>query len=150
MDELALDVLIGPTWVADVSGTHSVTASLLAEAGIPSDTVRLLLRTEQEPRAPAAGFSPDFAALTADGAAWVLAQQIRLVGIDSPSIDLYDLGPDSPVHRALLGAGVIVVENLLLSGVREGSYQLICLPLPIGAGDGAPARAILIQGAAEL
>jgi arylformamidase len=48
------------------------------------------------------------------------------------------------VHRALLAAGVIVVENLALACVASGAYELTCLPLPIAGCDGAPARVVLL------
>ena len=50
-----------------------------------------------------------------------------------------------PAHRILLRAGVILLEGLDLSGVRSGTYELVCLPLKVVGGDGAPARAILIE-----
>jgi arylformamidase len=45
----------------------------------------------------------------------------------------------------LLSNRVIIVEGLDLRGVSAGKYELICLPLRIGGGngDGAPARAVL-------
>ena len=46
-------------------------------------------------------------------------------------------------HHELLGAGIWIIEGLDLSGVEEGEYDLICLPLRILKGDGAPARAII-------
>jgi arylformamidase len=55
-----------------------------------------------------------------------------------PGTDAY------PVHRLLLGAGVVIVEDLDLASVAAGPYQLVCLPLRIAGGDGAPARAVLI------
>jgi len=66
-----------------------------------------------------------------------------LVGIDYLSISSYD--DLMPPHRTLLGAGVIVVEGLDLRGVAPSTYQLVCLPLKLVGGDGAPARAILIE-----
>ena len=46
-------------------------------------------------------------------------------------------------HQALLGAGIWVIEGLDLSGVEPGEHELICLPLKVEGGDGAPARALL-------
>lgn len=46
-------------------------------------------------------------------------------------------------HRALLGAGIWVIEGLDLSRVEPGEHELICLPLKVEKGDGAPARALL-------
>ncbi|HEV3478303.1 MAG TPA: hypothetical protein VG144_02510, partial [Gaiellaceae bacterium] len=64
---------------------------------------------------------------------------VRLVGVDQMSVG------DEEAHRVLLGAGVVVVEGLDLSGVEAGSYELYCLPLKLVGSDGAPARAILVQ-----
>jgi arylformamidase len=69
---------------------------------------------------------------------------VRLVGTDGPSIEPF-VAPGHPVHHLLLGAGVVIVENLALAGVVPGAYQFCCLPLAIAGGDGAPARAVLIS-----
>jgi arylformamidase len=74
----------------------------------------------------------------------VAARDIRLVGIDGPGIGPF--GEEStPVHLALLAEGVIALEGLNLAGVTPGAYELICLPLLIEGGDGAPARVLLIR-----
>ena len=59
------------------------------------------------------------------------------LGIDSLSIG------DEGVHRTVLGAGIWVIEGLDLANVEPGHWELVCLPLRIEAGDGAPARAIV-------
>jgi arylformamidase len=46
-------------------------------------------------------------------------------------------------HQALLKAGIWVIEGLNLKPVRPGRVQLVCLPLKIARGDGAPARALV-------
>ena len=46
-------------------------------------------------------------------------------------------------HRALLEAGIWVIEGLDLSKVKPGEYELVCLPIKVEQSDGAPARAIL-------
>jgi kynurenine formamidase len=54
--------------------------------------------------------------------------------------------PDNPpvrIDRALLEAGIWVIEGLNLSEVKPGEYELICLPVKIERSDGTPARAIL-------
>ena len=142
VDALPLDVLIGPAWVAHFVGRGPLTASMFAGAAIPTGTVRLLIRSDNSDRVVEA-FDPDFVALAPDAAAWLLDHGIRLVGIDGPSIEAYD-APGDPVHRALLAAGVIIVENLALAGVAPGAYELTCLPLRIAGCDGAPARVVLV------
>jgi arylformamidase len=44
---------------------------------------------------------------------------------------------------ALLEAGIWIIEGLNLAAVEPGDYELVCLPLKIAGGDGAPARAVL-------
>jgi arylformamidase len=63
------------------------------------------------------------------------------VGIDYLSIERF--GGDGSVHRTLLENGVVILEGLDLSAVFAGLSELICLPLRIAGGYGAPARAVL-------
>ncbi len=67
-----------------------------------------------------------------------------LVGTDAASIDPED-AEDLPAHRALLGNGVALLEDLDLEGVPEGAYQLVAVPLRFEDLDASPVRAILIQ-----
>jgi arylformamidase len=134
VDALPLDVLVGPAIVADLTAAPGpVDAGRLESQHLPEGTTRLLLKT-----GAADG------AVTADGARWLVERGVRLVGADTLSIEPA-IG-DYPVHRTLLGAGVVIVEGLDLSAVAAGPYQLVCLPLRITGGDGAPARAVLIAG----
>jgi arylformamidase len=144
VDQLPIEVMIGPAWVAYLPGRNLITGPALAGAGIPGDTLRLLLRTNNSASAPSRpSFDAAFAALTPDAADWILQRRIRLVGIDGPSIEPY-VAPGTPVHRQLLGAGVVILENLALTGVNPGAYDLICLPLRVRCDDGAPVRAVLV------
>jgi arylformamidase len=112
---------------------------------IPPGTTRLLFQTRDSQRwdGPLAPFATDYVALSPAAARWVVERGIELVGIDYLSIAPYD-DPDDVVHRTLLGAGVLVVEGLDLRRVPPGAYTMICLPLRLLAGDGAPARVLLI------
>lgn len=49
------------------------------------------------------------------------------------------------MHRTLLGAGVVLLENLDLTDVKDGEYELIALPLRLAGSDGSPVRAVLIE-----
>lgn len=141
VDRLPLDALIGPAWVVHLTQAGPVTAAALEAAAIPPGIERLLLRTVNSDTTPDV-FDPTYVALTVDAAEWLLARGVRLVGIDAPSIEPFD-APGEPVHHKLLGAGVVIVEGLALADVAAGPYELICLPLRIADGDGAPARAVL-------
>lgn len=145
VDQLPLDILNGPADVADFCHVERmVTAADLDAAALPADCRRLLLRTTNSRFWAEEGrtFRTDYVGLSPDGAEWIVRRGIQLVGIDYLSVEPYRL-PGHPVHKTLLQADVILLETLNLSAVSPGRYQLICLPLLIAGGDGAPARAAL-------
>jgi arylformamidase len=145
VDALPLEILVGRAWVAHWPGPGPITAAAMATAGIPQGAERLLIRTDNSNRADAGvPFDPGFVALAADAADWLLVRGVRLVGIDGPSIEPF-IAPGEPVHRALLAAGVVIVEGLALAEIAAGAYELICLPLRIAGCDGAPARVVLMR-----
>ena len=90
------------------------------------------------------GFRKDFTHLLPEAAQLLVDRGIKLVGTDYLSIEKFHSGHHR-THLTLLSNNVVIVEGLNLSPVPEGDYELICLPLKIaeGAGDGAPARAVL-------
>lgn len=142
-DALPLEVLVGPCYVADLRGVKAVDAASLQSAGIPPGTSRLLLKTDNSSWIGSSdAFREDFVALTPDAAEWVLSRGIRLVGIDTLSIEAAN--GDGSVHRVLLDTGVIIIEGLALDSVEPGNYNLACLPLKIAGSDGAPARVVLM------
>ena len=104
---------------------------------------RLLFRTRNSDHCwKTDQFQTGFVAIAPEAAEYLAARQVRTVGVDYLSIGPYQSGgPET--HRALLGAGVWVIEGLNLELVEPGDYELVCLPLKIVGADGAPARAIL-------
>jgi arylformamidase len=152
LDQLPLDVLIGPAWVAHVPRATVITADMLDRCHIPAGVERLLLRTDnsvpksqdRHPQPGSGHFNQEYVALDPTGGGWLLEKRIRLIGIDGPSVDPFST-PAFAVHRMLLANQVVLVENLALADVKPGSYRLICLPLRYEGGDGAPARVVLEQ-----
>lgn len=143
--DLPLEALIGPAVVMDLAEADVVTAETLERLSLPVSTQRLLLRTRNS-RLWVEGvreFRPDYVALTADAARWIVNQGIRLIGMDYLSVQRYHDGPET--HLILLRAGVVIIEGLHLAHVSAGEYELICLPLRLVGVEGAPARAILRQ-----
>jgi arylformamidase len=67
---------------------------------------------------------------------------VRLIGIDSASIDPAD-SKALPSHQVIRRRGLRVLENLLLDDVPEGDYELIALPLKLTTADASPVRAVL-------
>jgi arylformamidase len=143
--EMPLDAMIGPCVVRRFTERYEITARHLDEANIPEGTTRLLLATPGADLWELPEFRMDYTGLSFDGAEWCVRRGIRLVGIDYLSIERADSSNAFKTHHTLLGAGVVVLEGLDLRGVPEGDYTLICLPLKIWDGDGAPARAALLS-----
>lgn len=143
VDEIPLEVLIGPVKVVDLSSVSVVSADALAGAEL-NGAKRLLLKTSNSRLWSETGFRKDFVYLTGDAAEYLVAAGVKLVGIDYLSVEEFDAAPAS-AHLALLGAGVVILEGVNLSEVEAGEYKLICLPLPIKGCDGAPCRAVLVD-----
>ncbi len=87
-------------------------------------------------------FTPHFAALDPGLVPWLSERGVRLVGVDTPSVDPA-ASNDLPAHAACLAAGVVILEGLVLDGVPEGEYELIALPLRLEGFDASPVRAVL-------
>lgn len=142
VDQLALDWLIGPCRVLDTGMIDVITRDWISRQ--PLDGVRRLLFKTRNSRLWREGnaFISDYVYLDPAAARWLVAAGIGLVGIDYLSIERPDF--DQPeTHLALLENGVIIVEGLDLLDVPPGDYELLCLPLKIRDGDGAPARVVL-------
>jgi arylformamidase len=140
LDDIPLSSLMGRALVADLRGCAAI--GLRELEGLPlAGEERLLLRTDNSSLWTKPDFCPDFVALTPEGAEYLVSKGIRLVGIDYLSIESFN--GDGSVHRTLLGNGVVILEGLDLSVIPAGVYELICLPLRIAGGAGAPVRAVL-------
>ena len=106
----------------------------------PPRADRVLIATGTFP--DPATFHEDFAALSAELMHHLADQGVCLVGIDTPSVDLF-ASKDLPAHRAALARDLALLEGVVLEGVPEGVYELIALPLPLVGFDASPVRAVL-------
>ncbi|MGH3149100.1 MAG: cyclase family protein [Rubrobacter sp.] len=142
LDEMPLDATIGRARVIEVNDPVSIKPCDLRRHEIRSGE-RILFKTRNSTRAwQTNGFVEDFVYISKEAARYLAAWNIRTVGIDYLSVGGY-LRDGVETHRALLEAGIWVIEGLDLSQVEPGEYELICLPLKVERSDGAPARAIL-------
>ncbi|MGQ9808273.1 MAG: cyclase family protein [Armatimonadota bacterium] len=140
MESLDPEALLGPCRVFQVD-QKQLDAELLSRLDL-TGVRRVLFGTPSSRDLSNPEFNPDFAHVTGDGADLLVEAGVRLVGVDYLSVDRYK-APGHPAHHRLLGAGVIVVEGLDLSGVEPGDYELICCPLLIAGAEAAPARVFL-------
>jgi arylformamidase len=145
IDEIPLKILLGKVQVLEVKRVSRITYSILAKYQLkPLERIIFKTRNSLFWSEKPLKFHPDFTALTADAAEFLLDLGVKLVGIDYLSLDLYE-AKDLPVHKILYQKKVVGLEGLDLRKVSAGQYDLVCLPVKILKGDGAPARVLLIQ-----
>ncbi len=138
----ALDLApyLGPCRVVHAIGCGSLVLwRHLAHAleGLPP---RVLVRTYA--KAPVDRFDPALAAFAPETIERLADRGVRLVGIDTASIDPAD-SKTLDSHMVIRRRDLRVLENLVLDDVPEGDYELIALPLKLTTADASPVRAIL-------
>eukprot|EP01023_Acetabularia_acetabulum_P054673 TRINITY_DN6195_c0_g1_i7.p1 TRINITY_DN6195_c0_g1~~TRINITY_DN6195_c0_g1_i7.p1 ORF type:complete len:275 (-),score=27.34 TRINITY_DN6195_c0_g1_i7:339-1163(-) len=143
IESLDLNILIGPVLVVNFTIDSNITRDALEQMSIPEGTERILFITRNTERnlMYQRQFVTDFVAVSICGAEWMVEKGVKLVGIDYLSVVKYDETVGG--HVAFLTARVILVEGLSLAQVKPGLYELICLPLKLQGGNGAPARCVL-------
>ncbi len=139
IDEGSLDFYLGPCEVIDVQVGRKEPITSGHFSGIAA-CERILFRTGtfSEPNR----FQQDFASVSPELVDQLHRQGVRLVGIDTPSLDLF-ASKDLPSHHACLRNDMAILEGIVLDGVPEGIYELIALPLRLVGFDASPVRAIL-------
>ncbi|MEZ5606279.1 MAG: arylformamidase [Burkholderiaceae bacterium] len=108
-----------------------------AAQGLPP---RVLIRTYAQ--APVDHWDPQLAAFAPETVERLADAGVRLIGIDTASIDPADSKPLAS-HQVIRRRDLRVLENLVLDAVPEGDYELIALPLRLATCDASPVRAVL-------
>lgn len=139
IDQRRLDYYIGPCHVirANVARATRITPSMFSDK-ITASRVLFATHTYPDPRK----WNNDFAALSVELIDFLDEHGVITVGIDTPSIDLFD-SKDLPAHKAILRHNMSILEGLVLKDVPPGDYELVALPLPLVGFDASPVRAIL-------
>ncbi|MEW4567309.1 cyclase family protein [Tautonia sp. JC769] len=140
VDFWPLDRFVGPCRVVRVAAEPGglIGVDHLREATI--DAPRLLIATGSFPDPES--FREDFNGLDPDLIPFLHDRGVRLVGVDTPSVDPFS-SKDLPAHHRCLDLGMTILEGLVLADVPEGRYELIALPLRLVGFDASPVRAIL-------
>lgn len=141
VDMLSLDILVGQVVVFELDVEKEIARSDLETLDF-GDNIRVLFKTRNSSLWELDEFTPDFVSFTPDAAQYLVDKGIKLVGIDYLSVGGFYEGGEY-VHRIFLGNGVVAVESINLSDVSPGTYELMCLPLRIIGGEGAPSRIVL-------
>jgi arylformamidase len=139
IDEVPLHPYYGPCRVMEVSVEPG---SRILPEDLPRtiDAPRLLLKTGTFPDSDT--FNTDFASLSPELVDYLAERGVKLVGIDTPSVDPFD-DRELLSHQALYRHAMANLEGLVLAEVKPGPYTLIALPLRIEGADASPVRAAL-------
>lgn len=142
LDEMPLEATIGQARVIEIHDAESVKPEELRPHHIRGGE-RILFKTQNSARRwHEEAFIEDFVYVSQEAARYLATQEVSTIGTDYLSVGGF-LKDGVETHQALLEAGIWVIEGLDLSQVEPGEYELICLPLKVERGDGAPARAVL-------
>lgn len=145
LDNIPPEILIGPCVVCDADDADIIDANLIKSFDIKNEE-RVLFKTRNSNiwNRKNNKFVKDYVYLTRDAAEYLVSSGIKIISIDYFSVDNFR-DKECPVHKILLSSGIVIIENLNLSAVPAGKYELICAPLKIKNADAAPARVFLVS-----
>lgn len=143
IDERELNYYLGSAQVIELRLPRHTEIKVCDIEGIEIKARRVLFKTKSYPNPDY--WNSDFNSLSAEVVNYLAEQNVILVGIDTPSIDLEEAKILNS-HQAVFKNNMAILEGIVLDKVREGIYTLIALPLKIAGGDASPVRAVLIDG----
>ena len=137
--EVPLERYFGPARVVERIGDGSITVEDVTSWKLMKG-MRYLVRTRKavDPNE----WPAEFAHLDPAAAQTLADAGVALFGIDTPSVD-HQASQTLDAHKALLAGHVAILENLDLTGVARGPYELMAFPLRIPGADASPVRAVL-------
>jgi arylformamidase len=138
--EVDLAPYLGPCRVVHAIGCGPLVLWRHLEHALEGLPERVLVRTYA--RMPVDHFDPALPAFASATVERLADHGVKLVGIDSASIDPAD-SKTLASHQVIRRRSLRVLENLLLDDVPEGDYELIALPLRLTTADASPVRAVL-------
>jgi len=139
IDDRDLDFYLGPCQVMHVNVPRGTRIGMDDLPGEPN-AGRVLLATGSYPEPT--NWNEDFCGLEPDLVDTLHDQGIFLVGMDTPSVDLFS-DKELSAHQRFLAHDMAILEGLVLADVPDGIYELIALPLRLAGFDASPVRAVL-------
>ena len=140
MSERSLEPYYGPCQVIRVStmrGERILPADL--EESVTARRVLFVTNSFPDPN----DFNEDFCSLSAELVEFLGQAGVILVGIDTPSVDLFS-DKELESHNAIARCDMAILEGVILADVPSGTYTLIALPLRLEGADASPVRAVLV------
>jgi arylformamidase len=143
IDKMPLDAIMGPARVIEIKDKISIKPAELKSHNIKPGE-RILFKTVNSTYWKKGKFVYEYVYISNEAADFLVQKKVSVVGLDYIAVGTFtNLENLIHVHNTLLGNGIWIVEQIDLSAVKPGNYEIICLPIKIKDGDGAQARAIL-------
>lgn len=139
IEELDVNIYIGEAKVIDVTDEDTITVEALKQFDLVG-IKRLLIKTKKEMNEEQ--FPEEYMVVDEAVGAYLRTCGVQLLGTESPSVDSVN-SKELLAHHALYDNGIYILENIVLTDVEPGMYDLIALPLKIQGADGSPVRAVI-------
>ncbi len=148
IDKIPPNKLIGEAYVADLSkkpigsGITSKDLRRELEEEIGRDDI-VVIYTGCSEHWGDKSINRDYTYLTGDAAEYLVSKRVRAVGIDFLSVEKFK-APEPITHKTLLGSGIFIIESLssALKQFVGKRILMICMPIKLLDGDGAPSRVV--------
>ena len=140
MADVAIDLYLGPCRVVHAIGAGPLVEPGHLESALDDVPARILIRTARRARVDA--WDPAFTAIAPATIDRLHARGVRLIGVDTPSLDPAE-SKTLDSHQRVRAHGMAILEGIVLDDVPAGDYELIALPLKIRSADASPVRAVL-------
>ena len=138
--EVALDTYLGRCRMIDCIGAAPAVTPGHVAGHLADAPPRVLLRTYA--RAPLDAWDPHFCAVAPETVDLLAKSGVRLIGIDTPSLDPQE-SKTMDAHQRIRAHRMAILEGLVLDAIAPGDYELIALPLRLATLDASPVRAVL-------
>jgi arylformamidase len=136
LDQIPLDQCTGRGLI--VPAEKDITLDAVKRAGIQEGDI-VLFRTGMSERYHEPIYFEKYPVMPEAVAHYLVEQKVKMVGVDTGSVDNAD---HFPIHKILLGGGVLIIENLTnLDKLPSGPCKIYALPMKLEL-DGASARVI--------
>jgi arylformamidase len=143
IDRIPFNTIMGRAHLFEMKVAEKIDAPDVQSLAIEPKSI-VLFKTRNSALWGDRDFRKDYVYLTKGAAELLRDRDVAAVGLDYIIPDEFE-NLERPVHHVLFRKNIILLEGLDLGHVSAGNYFLICLPLKIKDGDGAPARAVLVE-----
>ncbi len=153
IDQIPIEACAGPAWIVDLGAIEPRglidVQHLGPVAGRLQPGESILFRSGWSLRLEQPEYRLALPRIAPGLARWCVDRQVRILGVEPPAVaDVTQRAETTEIHRILLAGGVGIVEGLAhLDRIRDPKVWFIALPIKWERGDGAPVRALAIEGA---